>query len=83
LDPEGRELPNKIYFDLATWHLINTVYTPKRTGELKLMKHLYQDVRQYDRLTSVVELRLGHALMARAEEAKIGVAAGGETMINL
>ncbi|RBL67061.1 heat-shock protein, partial [Pseudomonas sp. MWU13-2625] len=83
LDPEGRELPNKIYFDLATWHLINTVYTPKRLGELKLMKHLYQEVQQYDRLTSVVEQRLGHALMARAEEAKIGVAAGGETMIDL
>ena len=68
LDPEGRELPNKIYFDLATWHLINTVYTPKRLGELKLMKHLYRDVQQYDRLTSVVEQRLGHALMARAEK---------------
>lgn len=31
----------------------------------------------------VVEQRFGHALMARAEEAKIGVAAGGEAMIDL
>lgn len=83
LDPEGRELPNRIYFDLATWHLINTVYTPKRFGELKLMRHLYRDPRQFERLARVVELRLGHALTARAEEAKIGVAAGGETMIDL
>lgn len=83
LDPEGRELPNRIYFDLATWHLINTVYTPKRLGDLKLMKHLYLDARQHERLLRVVEQRLGHALMARAEEAKIGVAAGGETMIDL
>jgi hypothetical protein len=52
-------------------------------GELKLMKHLYLDVRQHERLLRVVEQRLGHALMARAEEAKIGVAAGGETMIDL
>ena len=29
LDPEGREIPNRIYFDLATWHLINTVYAPE------------------------------------------------------
>ncbi|WP_038773278.1 Hsp70 family protein, partial [Burkholderia pseudomallei] len=62
LDPEGRELPNRIYFDLATWHLINTVYTPKRVGELKLMKHLYADARHFDRLLRVVEQRLGHAL---------------------
>ncbi|TKC90858.1 Hsp70 family protein [Trinickia terrae] len=83
LDPEGRELPNRIYFDLATWHLINTVYGPKRVSELKLMRHLYTDLRQHDRLTRVVERRLGHALTARAEEAKIGVAAGGQTLIDL
>lgn len=83
LDPEGREVPNRIYFDLATWHLINTIYTPKRTTELKLMRHLYPDTRQHDRLMRVVEERLGHALTARAEEAKIGVSAGGETMIDL
>jgi hypothetical chaperone protein len=83
LDPEGRELPSRIYFDLATWHLINTVYAPKRVSELALMRHLFTDVKQHDRLMRVVERRLGHALAAHAEEAKIGVAAGGETMIDL
>ncbi|CAG4918995.1 Hsp70 family protein [Paraburkholderia saeva] len=83
LDPEGRELPNRVYFDLATWHLINTVYSPKRVSELSLMRHLYIETRQHDRLMRVVERRLGHALAAHAEEAKIGVAAGGETVIDL
>jgi hypothetical chaperone protein len=83
LDPEGREVPSRVYFDLATWHLINTVYGPKRVGELKLMRHLYSDVRHHERLMRVVERRLGHALAAHAEEAKIGVAAGGETLIDL
>jgi hypothetical chaperone protein len=83
LDPEGRELPNRVYFDLATWHLINTVYSPKRVSELSLMRHLYTETRQHDRLMRVVERRLGHALAAHAEEAKIGVAAGGETVIDL
>ncbi|WP_118185280.1 Hsp70 family protein [Paraburkholderia phosphatilytica] len=83
LDPEGRELPNRVYFDLATWHLINTVYAPKRVSELGLMRHLYTDTRQHDRLMRTVERRLGHALAAHAEEAKIGVAAGGETLIDL
>ncbi|WP_133651116.1 Hsp70 family protein [Paraburkholderia flava] len=82
-DPEGREVPNRVYFDLATWHLINTVYAPKRVSELSLMRHLYTDVRHHDRLMRVVERRLGHALAAHAEEAKIGVAAGGETLIDL
>ncbi|CAE6801216.1 Chaperone protein DnaK [Paraburkholderia domus] len=83
LDPEGREIPNRIYFDLATWHLINTVYTPKRVSELTLMRHLFTQVKHHDRLMRVVERRLGHALAAHAEEAKIGVAAGGETVIDL
>jgi hypothetical chaperone protein len=83
IDPDGREIPNRIYFDLATWHLINTVYPPKRVAELGLMRHLYSNPRHHDRLMRVVERRLGHALAARAEEAKIGVAAGGETLIDL
>jgi hypothetical chaperone protein len=83
LDPEGREIPNRVYFDLATWHLINTVYAPKRVSELALMRHLFTNIRHHDRLMRVVDRRLGHALAAHAEEAKIGVAAGGETMIDL
>ena len=83
LDPAGREVPNRIYFDLATWHLINTVYAGKRVGELQLMRHLYRDARHHDRLIRVIERRLGHALTALAEEAKIGVAAGGQTSIDL
>ncbi|MEW9584531.1 Hsp70 family protein [Paraburkholderia sp. DGU8] len=83
LDPQGREIPNRTYFDLATWHLINTIYAPKRVSELTLMRHLFTDARHHDRLMRVVERRLGHALAAHAEEAKIGVAAGGETLIDL
>ncbi|HZZ03116.1 Hsp70 family protein [Paraburkholderia sp.] len=83
LDPEGREIPSRIYFDLATWHLINTVYAPKRVSELALMRHLFIQAKHHDRLMRVVERRLGHALAAHAEEAKIGVAAGGETVIDL
>lgn len=83
LDPEGREIPSRIYFDLATWHLINTVYAPKRVSELTLMRHLFIQAKHHDRLMRVVERRLGHALAAHAEEAKIGVAAGGETVIDL
>ena len=36
----AREVPSAVYFDLATWHLINTVYNPLRVAELRGMRSL-------------------------------------------
>jgi hypothetical chaperone protein len=83
LGPQGREVPSKVYFDLATWHLINTVYGPNRVAELRAMKSFYADLRQYERLMVVVQQRLGHMLAGRAEEAKIAVAESRSTRIAL
>lgn len=78
-----REVPSGIYFDLATWHLINTVYNPQRVAELRAMRGFYADPVHHQRLMTVVEERLGHELAARAEDAKIAVAEGGATRIDL
>jgi hypothetical chaperone protein len=78
-----REVPSGVYFDLATWHLINTVYNPARVAELRGMRGFYADARHHERLMIVVDERLGHELAARAEEAKIAVADGGRTIIDL
>jgi hypothetical chaperone protein len=78
-----REVPSGVYFDLATWHLINTVYSPQRVAELRQMRGFYNDERQHRRLMVVVEERLGHELVARAEQAKIDVSEGGATRIDL
>ena len=83
LGPSGREVPSRAYFDLATWHLINTVYAPARVAELARMKTFYSDLRQHARLMAVVQQQLGHALIARAEAAKITVAEGGSARIDL
>ncbi|MCP5282022.1 MAG: Hsp70 family protein [Rhodoferax sp.] len=83
LGPQGREVPSKVYFDLATWHLINTVYGANRVAELRAMKSFYADLRQYERLMVVVQQRLGHMLAGRAEEAKIAVAESRSTRIAL
>ncbi len=72
--PTGREVPSKVYYDLATWHLINTVYAPARVAELRQMKGFYSDLQQHRRLLTVVNEQLGHALIGRAEAAKIAVA---------
>jgi hypothetical chaperone protein len=81
--PGGREVPSRVYFDLATWHLINTVYASPRVAELRRMLDFYADKRQHRRLMRVVNQRLGHGLMARAEAAKIGVAEGGQATLDL
>jgi hypothetical chaperone protein len=78
-----REVPSGIYFDLATWHLINTCYTPQRLAELRGMRSFYADPRQHHRLMHVLRHRLGHALAAAAEAAKIGVADGRDAPIDL
>ncbi|WP_067066151.1 Hsp70 family protein [Roseateles chitosanitabidus] len=78
-----REVPSGIYFDLATWHLINTCYSPQRVMELRNMKSFYGDARHHQRLMTVLEERLGHELAHRAEDAKIAVAGGGGCSIDL
>jgi len=81
--PSGREVPSGIYFDLATWHLINTCYAPLRVAEWRGMKSWFNDVRQHARLMTVLEERLGHELAARAEGAKIAVSGGSDTTVDL
>lgn len=78
-----REVPSGVYFDLATWHLINTVYQPQRVAELRAMRGFYADRRHHRRLMTVLDERLGHDLAARAEGAKIAVADGGAARIAL
>ncbi len=78
-----REVPSGVYFDLATWHLINTVYSPARLAELKGMKSWYADPRHHARLMVAVDERLGHALAAAAERAKIDVAMTGRAEVDL
>jgi len=78
-----REVPSAVYFDLATWHLVNTVYNPQRVVELRGMRTFYADPAQHRRLMTVVTEHYGHDLVARAESAKIAVAAGGRSTIEL
>ncbi|MDO9092259.1 MAG: Hsp70 family protein [Rubrivivax sp.] len=78
-----REVPSGIYFDLATWHLINTVYAPARLAEMRSMKSWYADPRHHTRLLTTLEEKLGHALAGAAERAKIDVALHGRADVDL
>ena len=76
-------MPSAIYFDLATWHLINTVYNPLRVAELRQMRGFYAEPKHHARLLCVLAERLGHDLLARAEAAKIEVSEGGADLVDL
>ncbi len=81
--PTGREVPNRVYYDLSTWHLINSIYLPRRLAELDQMRYFYGDDRLHRRLMRTLRLRLGHGLLAQAEEAKITVAKGSPARVDL
>ncbi|MEP6503861.1 MAG: Hsp70 family protein [Betaproteobacteria bacterium] len=80
---EPLEVPSRVYFDLATWHLINTVYRPQRMMEIASMRDDYADPRHHARLMTTLRDRLGHSLAGLAEDAKIAVAQGGTHEIDL
>ena len=79
----AREVPTSVYFDLATWHLINTVYSPARLSEWRGMRKWFADAVHHQRLMVVLEDRHGHALAGAAEQAKIDVAMQGHAEIDL
>ena len=68
------DIPSSYYFNLATWHTINQVYTQKVGRELA---DVYRDIQnpeyrmRFERLINLVEDRDGHWLAIKAEEAKI------------
>lgn len=70
-DGTRREVPSGITFDLATWHLINTCYTPTRRAEMRGRRADYAEPKQHTRLMTVLDRHLGHHLAALAEEGKI------------
>jgi hypothetical chaperone protein len=82
--PSGREVPSGPFFDLATWHLIHRMYTPRVLREVRELRVNYSDTRLHDRLLAVLDLRLGHFLASEVERAKIEVSMqGGAAVIDL
>ncbi len=71
LGPDSREVPNRVFFDLSTWHLINWQYQPKAMAQAKALQTNYTDVRLHDRLMRVLSQRYGHRMAHDVEQAKI------------
>jgi hypothetical chaperone protein len=84
LGPDSREVPNRVFFDLSTWHLINWQYQPKALAQAKALQTNYSDVRLHDRLMLVLNERYGHRMAHDVEQAKIRCSqTDGDTPIDL
>jgi hypothetical chaperone protein len=71
LGPDGREVPSRVFFDLASWHLIHWQYQPRAISHAKTLRSNYSDARLHERLMRVLTERHGHHLAHEVEQAKI------------
>ncbi len=76
--PSGREVPSSVFFNLATWHLIQQTYGRKALAHAAALRSDYADRNLHSRLMLVLEEHLGHQLLAATEAAKIDCSMSGE-----
>ncbi|WP_274627738.1 Hsp70 family protein [Arvimicrobium flavum] len=78
-----RNLPVSYFFDLATWQRINSLYSNKSMTDLRQIRYDAARPELIDRMIDIVQHRQGHALAGRVERAKIDLAAGGSSLLDL
>ncbi|MDK3021059.1 Hsp70 family protein [Cupriavidus taiwanensis] len=79
----GKAMPSSQYFDLASWHTINLLYTRKAWS---LVMDNYRDAAdtvKLDRLVRLIRERAGHWLAIQVEAAKIALSDAGSTDVDL
>jgi hypothetical chaperone protein len=79
----GSEVPSSYYFDLATWHTVNQVYTRKVWQHLKDIYREAVDKPRLDRLQDLIRRRAGHWLALKVEEGKIALSGSEKAEIML
>ncbi len=67
----GREVPNSVFFDLSTWHLIHHAYSRKSMHHATELWRSYTDRGLHHRLMHVLKERQGHQILTQTESAKI------------
>lgn len=77
------EIPSSYYFNLATWHTINQLYTRKAWQQLQDVAREVADRERFSRLLDVVEQRCGHWLALQVEAGKIALSTADQTVLDL
>ena len=74
----GKPVPNSVFFDLSTWHLIHQAYTRKSLHFAKELWTSYTDQSLHHRLMDALQEQHGHRMLSRVEAAKIACSITGE-----
>ncbi|TAF78581.1 MAG: Hsp70 family protein [Curvibacter sp.] len=77
----GRIVPNSVFFDLSTWHLIHQAYTRKSMHFAKELWTDYTDQTLHRRLMDALEEQHGHRMLASVEAAKIACSISGDSAV--
>ncbi len=77
----GRIVPNSVFFDLSTWHLIHQAYTRKSMHFAKELWTDYTDQTLHRRLMDALEEQHGHRMLASVEAAKIACSISGDSSV--
>ncbi len=76
-------VPNGVFVDLATWHRINFLYTPKVARDLEELARYALAPEKIARLADVVETRRGHSVALAVEGSKIALSTSDQALIDL
>lgn len=76
-------IPRHLYHDLATWHLIPTVYTPRNLNYLRSVLPTAAEPELVQRLIDVLADRRGHHIAAEVESAKIALSDRSEVTLRI
>ena len=74
----NRPVPNSVFFDLSTWHLIHQAYTRKAMHFAKELWTDFTDQSLHARLMDALEGQYGHRMLAKVEAAKIACSVSGQ-----
>ncbi len=74
----GRPVPNSVYFDLSTWHLIHRAYTRRAMHFARELWTDFADPSLHARLMCALEQQQGHRILAQVEAAKIACSVSGQ-----
>ena len=77
------EMPSNIFFNLATWHTINSAYTRQVYAEQKELALEAQEPEKVARLLTLIDKRAGHWLANEVELGKIALSDHERTRLDL
>lgn len=76
-------MPKSVYFELATWAMINFVYTYQSERETRELMKIACEPEKLARLLYAITRRLGHRIAFAVEDAKIALSTAREALIPL